>query len=138
MKKYEITLKKHGKDAPYYSEIISEDKLFYDLPRAGCSEYTHTTADDLLDNMMRLAVDNAGAEDAEEAARIIKTTVDDFFAAIPTEDKKTRLDDLHALQWLKGTGESGCAIGSDPVKIIRDYFNNLQDAETWEIKEARE
>lgn len=106
------------------------------MPRAGRSEYTHTTADDLLDDMMRIAVDNAGAEDAEEAARIIKTTVDDFFEAIPTEDKKTRLDELHVLQWLKGNGESGYAIGSDPVKIIRDYFNDLQAAETWEIKEA--
>lgn len=136
MKEYKITMTEAGQPSPYHSETITEEKLFNDLPRTGRTEYTYTTANNLLDDMMRLAVDNAGAEDAEEAERIIKTTIDDFFKAIPTEDKEARLDELHALQWLKGNGDGGIAIGSNPVKLIQEYFLDVQDAESWDIGEA--
>lgn len=136
MKKYLVTMTKAGKSQPYYHEVVSEDKLFDDLPRTGRTEYTYATAADLLEAEMRLAVENAGAEDAKEAKRLITETAKEFFEAIPSKYAGIRLDELHALKWLKGNGESGYAIGSDPAYIVQEYFRDVQDAETWNIEEA--
>lgn len=133
--KYKITMTKAGKYSPYYSETIAEDKLFDDLPTSGRTDYTHTNAAELLEDEMRLAVENAGAEDAKEAERLITETVKEFFAAIHAKDEGSRLDELHALKWLKGNGESCYAISSDPAYIVQEYFRDVQDAETWRIDE---
>lgn len=135
MKKYLITMTKAGESQPYYHEMVSEDKLFDNLPTSGRTEYTHTNAADLLDDMIRLAVENAGAEDAKEAERLITETAKEFFAAIQTKDEGIRLDELHALKWLKGNGESGYSISRDPACIVQEYFRDVQDAEIWRIDE---